>query len=302
MMRTFLFKGTRATLFFPNERLTIPFATPIRPLVSLSANISFTLHRFFSRVTFDLLFARSSTFACNGVLTLKHVLDLPCQRLCRLHLCLDCNWCRGTSATRVFVNRALQPLTLLTLAGSRVQVGARHKEHRERACKDGHRQAEHSHHAIEHNIHRRLDSEVRVPVLGRLLQIYQHELSSVFDREQRKLRGRADAKGGAHADAQIALTQRVLGHLKLLFRKRVIPIQQVVAQSPATARPAAQAPGLAETDATHIKISQVLPSTHLCHSSVSAPGRITVNVLLTSLFTSTPFAANGMQEKRTVET
>jgi hypothetical protein len=302
MMRTFLFKSTRATLFVPKEGLTIPFATSIRPLVSLSANVSFALQRFFSRVTFNLLFASSSTFACNRVLILKLVLDIPCQRLCRLGLCLDCNWCRGTSATRAFVNRALQPLTLLTLAGSRVQMGARHKEHRERACEDGHRQAEHSHHAIEHNIHRRLDSEVRVPVLGRLLQIHQHELSSVFDREQRKLRGRADAQGGAHADAQIALTQRVLSHLELLFRQRIIPIQQVVAQSPATARPAAQAPCLAETDATHIKISQVLPPTHLRRSSVSAPERIAVNVLPTSLFTSTPFAANGMQEKRTAET
>ena len=106
----------------------------------------------------------------------------------------------------------------------------------------------------------------------------------------------------AHADAQIALTQRVLSHLELLFRQRIIPIQQVVAQSPATARPAAQAPCLAETDATHIKISQVLPPTHLRRSSVSAPERIAVNVLPTSLFTSTPFAANGMQEKRTAET
>jgi len=119
-----------------------------------------------------------------------------------------------------------------------------------------------------------------MPVLGRLLQIHEYKLSSVLDREQRQLGGWADAQGGAHADAQIALTQRILGHLKLLLRQRVFPIQQVVAQSPATARSAAHAPSLAETDATHVKISQVLPPTHLRRSPVSAPGRITACVVL----------------------
>jgi len=55
----------------------------------------------------------------------------------------------------------------------------------------------------------------------------------------------------------------MLGYLKLLFRKRILPIQKIVSQTSAAARAMAHTPSLAEADATDIEISQILPSTHL---------------------------------------
>ena len=55
----------------------------------------------------------------------------------------------------------------------------------------------------------------------------------------------------------------MLGHLELLLRQGILPIEEVVAKRPATAGAVAHAPCLAKTDTADIEIAQVFPPAYL---------------------------------------
>mmetsp|Transcript_21106 Transcript_21106/g.42575 ORF Transcript_21106/g.42575 Transcript_21106/m.42575 type:complete len:208 (+) Transcript_21106:361-984(+) len=127
------------------------------------------------------------------------------------------------------------------------------------------------HHAAHHLVDWEVDQEVRVAVLGRLLEVDEDEFPAISDGVERELGGRADAEGGAHANAEVALAQRGLGRDKLALGQRVLPVQEVVAQSAAAAWPRAHAPCFAAADPAHVKVAKVFHPAHLAclHEEVS---------------------------------